>query len=215
MMGDDAISAPRITASAAELRLRRGFAVACRRQPALSLTLGMALGLSTAGCGLNRASSRIAFMGDSITQGWTLPRVNLGVHGQTTGEMLARFPAQVLGHGYTQVIILGGTNDVLLKIPAEVTVANLGRMVDLARQAGIEPTVCEIPPIFLTDRDYHTPVAELNRRIVALAANRKIKLVDYYDAIDHHPNYSSDGVHFKRRGYFAMERALLHVESPF
>jgi len=37
----------------------------------------------------NRASSDIAFMGDSLTEGWSFPRVNLGKHGQTTGEMLS------------------------------------------------------------------------------------------------------------------------------
>jgi lysophospholipase L1-like esterase len=154
-------------------------------------------------------------MGDSITQGWSLPRVNLGIHGQTTAQMLERFPRQVLGHGYRSVIILGGTNDVLLKISPDITIANLSQMVDIAKNANIEPTICEIPPIFLTDRDYKTQIDELNRRIVDLAAKQHIKLVDYFDAIDHHPGYSSDGVHLKRRGYFAMEKALLHVESPF
>ena len=88
-------------------------------------------------------------------------------------------------------------------------------MVDLAKNANVEPTICEIPPIFLKDRDYNTQIEDLNRRISTLAAARKIKLVDYFDAIDHHPGFSSDGVHLKRRGYLAMERALLQVESPF
>lgn len=179
-----------------------------------SLALCFTIVLVT-GCGLNRASDRIAFMGDSITQGWNLPRVNLGIHGQTTEQMLERFPRQVLGHGYKSVIILGGTNDVLLKISPDITIANLSKMVDLAKNANVEPTICEIPPIFLKDRDYNTQIEDLNRRISTLAAARKIKLVDYFDAIDHHPGFSSDGVHLKRRGYLAMERALLQVESPF
>jgi acyl-CoA thioesterase I len=176
--------------------------------------LWIAASLAT-GCNLNRASGSVAFMGDSLTEGWSLPRVNLGIHGQTTGQMLERFSRQVPGHGYKSVIILGGTNDVLLKISPDITIANLSKMIDLAKNAGIEPTICEIPPIFRTDRDYMTQIEDLNRRITALAAERKVKLVNYFDAIDHHPGYSSDGVHMKRRGYLAMERALLQVESPF
>ena len=179
-----------------------------------SVALFLILGFST-GCSLNRASSRIAFMGDSITQGWSLPRVNLGIHGQTTAQMVERFPQQVLGHGYQRVIILGGTNDVLLGISPDITVANLSKMIDLADSGKVEPTICEIPPIFRTDRDYNTQIEALNKRIAGLAAARHIKLVDYFDALDHHPGYSSDGVHMKRRGYLAMERALLQVESPF
>lgn len=183
-----------------------------RRTVALPFLLVLLL---TTGCGLNHASSRLAFMGDSITMGWSFPRVNFGIHGQTTAEMLARFPNQVLHHGYRGVVILGGTNDVLLNISPDVTIANLARMIDLAQADGIEPTLCEIPPIFRTDQPYQARVTELNRRIIGLATAKRIKLVDYYDPIRDHPGYSSDGVHFKRRGYLVMERALLKVESPF
>jgi lysophospholipase L1-like esterase len=176
--------------------------------------LCLALGLAT-GCGLNRANRHIAFMGDSLTLVWSLPRVNLGKRGQTTGQMLARFPREVLGHGYKSVIILGGTNDVLLKISPDVTIANLTKMADIARKGNVDPTICEIPPIFLTDRDYNTQVGELNRRIARLAASQDIKLVDYYDVIADHPEYSSDGIHMKRSGYLAMERAILRVEPLF
>ena len=57
-----------------------------------------------AGCGRMKANPHDAFMGDSITEGWTLPTVNLGIHGQTTAEMLARFPRQVLDQGYSTVL---------------------------------------------------------------------------------------------------------------
>lgn len=157
-----------------------------------------------------RASSNIAFLGDSITQGWSYPRVNLGRYGNTTAQMMARFPTQVTGHHYKQVVILGGTNDVLLGIDPAVTVRNLQEMAEATIQTGAQPILCEIPPIFhsfnrANKTDYSQNVYALNQRIVQLAAGHKWTLIDYYDPIIGHPSYSSDGVHFKRRGYAVME----------
>lgn len=168
-----------------------------------------------AGCGLNQASRRVAFMGDSITESWTFPRVNLGKHGQTTAEMLARFPDQVLGKGYKEVVILGGTNDTLLGLDPEVTIRNLSAMADLATSAHIEPILAQIPPIYRTDRDYPPKVRILNSKIVQLAADKHLKLVDYYQPLDGHPEEYSDGVHLRHIAYWKMEYALAKVKNPF
>lgn len=171
--------------------------------------------LSPAGCSLNKASSQVAFMGDSITEGWSFPRVNYGVHGNTTTQMLARFPQQILSHPYKTVHILGGTNDVLLHIPPETTIQNLDAMIQMARSHQIEPLLGEIPPITLNNGAYSAAVLDLNKRIRDLAAERHVALVDYYDAVAGHPGYQSDGVHFKRRGYIVMESQLLTTKNVF
>ena len=183
----------------------------------LVILLGAPL-LSTgllAGCGSMHANPHDAFMGDSLTEAWTLPTVNLGIHGQTTAQMLERFPRQVPRHGYTTVFILGGTNDTLLHVDPRVTIANLGKMVDLAQAAKIEPVLSEIPPIYLEDGAYSAAVDVLNAKIIQLAADRNLKLVNYYAALDGHPNLESDGVHMKRRGYMMMDIALMRTKSPF
>jgi acyl-CoA thioesterase-1 len=172
------------------------------------------LPLLLTGCRLVHAGPEVAFLGDSITFGWTYPANNFGVRGNTTAEMLARFPAAIPGRGFKEVVILGGTNDVLQHIPPETAVRNLEEIAEDTVQQQAEPILCEIPPIFhsynLADRhDYGPDVAELNRRIAELAASHHWKLVDYYTALAGHPGYSSDGVHMKTRGYLAMEMALL------
>jgi lysophospholipase L1-like esterase len=164
---------------------------------------------------LNHASPRVAFLGDSITQGWDFPRVNFGIRGQTTAQMLARFPRQVAGHGFRQVVILGGTNDTLLGIDQVMTIANLSKMVDLARSAGVEPVLAEIPPIYYEDGKMLGQTQLLNARIRNLAAQKRVKLVDYYDALLGHPEVYSDGIHLKRRGYLRMEWALWHGDNVF
>jgi lysophospholipase L1-like esterase len=163
----------------------------------------------------NHASARVAFMGDSITEGWAFPRANFGIYGQTTAQMLARFPAQVPNRNFRAVVILGGTNDTLLGIDPAVTIANLSRMVDLARAAGIEPILAEIPPIYRERGRFLPAVQRLNASIVGLASAKQVKLADYYDALLNHPACFSDGTHLKRRGYLRMELALLRTENLY
>jgi lysophospholipase L1-like esterase len=203
------------TTLAAGPRPDRGMAPAGLQWVLLSLLCFWLFTAMLSGCGLNRASSRIAFMGDSHVEAWPLPRVNLGKRGQTTSQMLARFPGQVLGHGYQRVIILGGTNDVLLGVPPATTLSNLARMAELAQSGDVEPTLCEIPPIYRPGPDYNSQIQNLNSQIASLAASRHIKLVDYYDPLLNHRSYYSDGIHMNRRGYFTMERAILQVEPLF
>lgn len=171
------------------------------------------------GCRLVKADPKTAFLGDSLTFMWAYPRANFGMWGDTTAEMLARFPASIEAGRYTKVVILGGTNDVFHGIDPNVTIRNLQKIATLAVRGGAQPVLCEIPPIFHSfiksdHTDYSGKVRSLNERIVRLAAERKWKLADYYDPMLGHPGYSSDGVHMKRRGYAVMEWALFHAAPP-
>jgi len=170
------------------------------------------------GCRVLKAPPEVAFLGDSITQGWKYPAANYGIFGNTTSQMLTRFDAQISGRGFRQIVILGGTNDVLQKVDPEVTLRNLEQIGVRAARQGTTPVLCEIPPIFHSfdpaDRlDYSQRVRGLNLRIAQLAAAHGWKLIDYYDPMLGHPDYSSDGVHMKRRGYAVMEWAFLR-EAP-
>jgi lysophospholipase L1-like esterase len=181
--------------------------------PLLPLLLSLCL---LSGCQVFKGDKRVAFLGDSITQGWAYPAANFGIFGNTTEQMLARDTAVLSGHGYAKVIILGGTNDVLLGIEPEMTVSNLKKIALAVEWSGAEPVLCEIPPIFHSLReddtkDYSDDVRRLNRQIARLAAEHRWRLVDYYDPLRSHPHVSSDGVHMKRRGYLLMEIALLRT----
>jgi lysophospholipase L1-like esterase len=181
--------------------------------PVLPLLLSLCL---LSGCQVFKGDKRVAFLGDSITQGWAYPAANFGIFGNTTQQMLERDAAVLAGHGYAKVIILGGTNDVLLGIEPEITVSNLEKIALEVQRSGAEPVLCEIPPIFhslkVDDiKDYSNDVRRLNGQIARLAAEHRWRLVDYYDPLRYHPHVSSDGVHMKRRGYLLMEIALLRA----
>ena len=162
---------------------------------------------------VNHAGRSVAFLGDSLTQGWAFPRENFGIYGQTTAQMLARFPQQIPGH--STVVILGGTNDTLLGIDPAITVANLDRMLTLAHSDGIAPVLAEIPPIYRDRGKYLPTVDRLNAAIVQLARKRHVPLVDFHAALLNHQSSYSDGTHLKRRGYLRMEIALLQTENIF
>ena len=154
-------------------------------------------------------------MGDSLTWGWSFPRANLGIRGQTTAQMLERFPRQISAREYREVVILGGTNDTLLGLDPALTLSNLGRMVDLASAAGMRPVLGEIPPIYKEDGRYLQAVDLLDSKIVELAADRHVSVIDYASALRGHAEAYSDGVHLKRRGYLRMEWTLVRADDPF
>lgn len=164
---------------------------------------------------IRRATANVAFIGDSLTQGWSFPRVNFGVYGQTTGQMLARFPRQIDTGGYREVIILGGTNDILLALNRDVTLNNLGSMVDDARAHGVAPVLALIPPIYRGNGAFLPAVRSLDQGIMALGRQKGVPVVDYYSVLEGQRAAYSDGVHLKRRGYLRMEWALLKSADLF
>jgi lysophospholipase L1-like esterase len=173
----------------------------------------LALGLT--GCSyIPKANANIAFMGDSITFLWWLPTTNFGISGNTTSQMLVRFPNEVLGQGYKAVVILGGTNDVRMnKTPIEtfvpIAIANIETMAEEAQKDDMDVVLCLIPPI----ENENSRVEPLNEAIEALAQQHQYKLVNYYTPMVGHPDYFHDGIHPTDEGYFVMQAALTKVIS--
>jgi lysophospholipase L1-like esterase len=174
--------------------------------------LVLVVGVCATGCSnIPQANPNIAFMGDSITNYWWLPKTNFGVPGNKTTQMLDRFGGQVLGHSYKAVVILGGTNDIRT-IPENVpfgpaiarAVENLQAMCSMAAADGLEVRIGLIPPI-----TGETPrVVELNQAIEAMAEANGYAVVDYYTPLAGHPDYFVDGVHPNSHGYWIMRAAL-------
>lgn len=151
-------------------------------------------------------------MGDSIIYFWALPKTNLGVPGNTTAQMLARFPGEVLDRHFKAVVILGGTNDIRdsshpLQPQVDAALKNIETMAADAEKQGLLVILCAIPPI----RSEDSRVAVLNTRIRALAADHGYTLVDFYSPMAGHPEYFRDGLHPDIEGYFVMQQALAKV----
>jgi acyl-CoA thioesterase I len=169
--------------------------------------------------------SRVVFLGDSITQAWgdlepayfgRSDRINRGISGQTTPQMLLRFRQDVIALKPAAVHILAGTNDIAGNVgpmDLETIESNLASMVDLARAHDIAVVLASVLPA----SDYPwRPGLNPGPRILALndwlrryARERHLVFVDYYSALTDgalgiRAPLAPDGVHPSREGYEIM-----------
>jgi acyl-CoA thioesterase-1 len=174
------------------------------------------------------SSNRIVFMGDSITQGWIESRpaffqgdrVDRGISGQTTSQMLGRFYADVIALRPATVHILAGTNDIAGNggpTDLDAIENNIRSMVELAQAHRIKVVLGTVLPARRFDwRPEIDPIASiqaLNAWIRDYARTNRLTLVDYYVALDDGRHGlalsdSGDGVHPTPAGYAKMEAAL-------
>ncbi|MBK7615841.1 MAG: SGNH/GDSL hydrolase family protein [Burkholderiales bacterium] len=176
-----------------------------------------------------RQTRRVVFMGDSITEGWsnsrasvfTSPaRINRGISGQTTPQMVLRFRQDVIALRPRAVVILAGTNDIAGNTgPAtlEEIEGNIASMAELARSHGIRVVLCAVLP---AKRYPWAPELLPAPRIVALnawikdyATRNRLGFVDFHGALADAEQglgleYSGDGVHPNDAGYAVMQRLI-------
>ena len=171
----------------------------------------------------------VIFMGDSITEAWakahpsffTPNRLDRGISGQTTNQMLARFQSDVIDVRPAVVHILAGTNDIAGNGGPTTLAAiegNIRRMSDLARSHHIEVVLGTLLPAAQYPwRPEIRPVPQIlavNSWIRAYARQNGFCLADYYLAMNDgmaglSKEDSNDGVHPTSVGYDKMERVAL------
>jgi lysophospholipase L1-like esterase len=174
-------------------------------------------------------SNLVAFMGDSITYGWNLanfdsnPTMNLGIPGEITSKMLARF-GDVVAANPGIVVILGGTNDIADGQTPEWTIANLKSMADMARAAGIKVILCSVMatvgskvPVPWSDEP---AIPVLNAKILELARQEGYLYADYYDVMllpdgTADPTLLLDGLHPNAAGYTVMWRVVAPLIAEY
>jgi acyl-CoA thioesterase-1 len=172
------------------------------------------------------AGTKVLALGDSLTAphgvrpgedwptllaqktGWQV--INGGVSGNTSADALARLPALLEEHQPQLVLVTLGGNDMLRKLPAEQTVANLGRMIDMARDKGAKVVLLATPKpslagaVFnsLSPPDYYAEIAE----------ERKLPLIE--DAIPKvlsDTNLKGDQIHPNAAGHAKLGE-LIHAD---
>ncbi|NDP26354.1 MAG: acylhydrolase [Flavobacterium sp.] len=166
---------------------------------------------------------RIVFMGDSITEGWSLtdyfagkPYVNRGISGQTTPQMLIRFRPDVIALKPTLVLIMAGINDIAGNTgpsTLEMITNNIFSMVELAKANQIKVILCSVLPAsdfpWRKGLEPADKVIMLNKMIKTYADANGILYLDYYTAMVNDQKglksiYSEDGVHPNKAGYEVM-----------
>lgn len=125
---------------------------------------------------------------------------NYGNSGELTSQMLNRLNAHMSRTPSQFVLIMGGTNDVIVGVSQSTILSNLEVMINFVRAAGREPIVGTLPP-FLNSR-----FAALNPTIVSV--NNQIMSIDGVRTADHYSvlvgnwgqNTSGDFVHLGPQG---------------
>ena len=182
------------------------------------------------------ANPRVVFFGDSITKLWGQKRSSFfsdnnflckGISGQTTGDMLKRYTADVLNNQPQVVVILAGTNDIAqndgVYVTAEQISENIFHMAKLAQEQGIKVVLCSVLPSSLYNWGQKIVptnfIPQLNTLIEEWAANNNCEYVDYYSLFvqadgAHDPKFSYDGTHHETEGYYIMEQAIMPILEP-
>lgn len=142
-------------------------------------------------------ANTIAFLGDSNTQGIydvsiTTPYPqgaitakgtsyqahNFGIGSNGSQQALDRLRADILGRGYTKMVLWIGINDVNLGVKTDVTIANITKILDEAAADGI--TVYPITVLPGANPATTPLIQTINTAIAALAAARGLTVVDAY-----------------------------------
>lgn len=168
--------------------------------------------------------SRIIALGDSLTAGVGAsagrdyvsvlsrkigrPIVNRGVSGDTTTNALNRLDGDVLAHDPQIVIVFLGGNDMLLKIPAGQTFANLDRIVARIHEKGAMVVLVELRP--------PAGGGKYRRGFKQLARERGVVLVpNIFRDIFSDPRMKADQIHFNDRGYSEVAERIYDAMRPY
>jgi lysophospholipase L1-like esterase len=171
------------------------------------------------------AKPRVIFMGDSITELWqerdpsffTDGRIDRGISGQTTPQMLVRFRQDVIDLKPAAVHILAGTNDIAGNTgptTLKTVEGHIASMAKLAEAHGIKVILASVPPAKQFPwRPRINPVPDINainHWLKSYAVKHGLTYVDYFSAMagpnkGMKPGLSSDGVHPTKKGYAVMD----------
>lgn len=143
---------------------------------------------------------------------------NYGVVGDCTGDLLKKikgpFQEQVASLDY--VVLLVGTNDVLLDVPVPETVQNLRDILLELKERDVTPVFCTLLPI--SKDDHSQTVTDINSMMTIFCAQHGIKVCDlnlsFNDGDDRLDEFHDlgDGVHLSQDGYlFLADNLLLRV----
>jgi len=177
---------------------------------------------------------RVVFMGNSITEEWKAldttffdanERINRGIGGQTTPQMVLRFRQDVISLNPKVVVILAGTNDIAGNTgPMSLAQIhdNILSMVELAKANGIVPIVCSVLPAYdypwKPGRQPNIKIPELNALLKQMTAEQQVPYLDYFSAMADERNglpqaYTTDEVHLTKAGYAIMKKMVVEAIS--
>jgi lysophospholipase L1-like esterase len=177
--------------------------------------------------------NRVVFMGNSITENWSLyskdffidnPFINRGLGGQTSPQMLIRFMSDVVNLKPKSVVIMAGTNDIAGNT-GPITIKNIAEnifsMAEIAIANNISVFVCSTLPaidfLWSPGLEPAQKIINLNSILKDYCSKSDATYVDYYSSMSDSkgglkvPEYTAENdlVHPNKAGYKVMEKIIL------
>lgn len=184
---------------------------------------------------------RLVCLGDSLTFGYKMKRqdtwpallkkkygievLNMGLCGDTTTDLACRFHTDVVERHPSHVIIMGGSNDFIQKVPFTVPRLQIESLVSQSRENGIEPIVGVPIPVDVENAQKYWPDVDNFEEVSRLlkpyrkwlqdfGAAHKCRVIDFfslfYDFKADMPKtqYYLDGLHPTVEGNRLMAEAV-------
>lgn len=157
----------------------------------------------------------IVFVGDSLfhradISGRLLkgmPVINLGIGGDEASGVLKRFDI-LTAIEPDQVVILIGTNDIRRGRASDEIKQNITHIVERASGLVAGPDLLFVS-VLPREEEYDARIDDVNSHITQLSELHTFEYIDAYAAMAEDgtrikPEYTHDGVHLTREGYFAL-----------
>lgn len=168
-----------------------------------------------------------------IEQLLSISAQNMGVQGEQTYSLVARFASDVVASKPKMVLIEGGLNDAAgfdvhgaatngsNPVTAQTTIDNIISMMNTANTNGITPVVLLLTPWTAGTNAQNTSVDSINAAIIAAAPTYNAIVVDARATIgqfrnggtagnlwDIQPQYNYDGIHLSAAGKYAVANLI-------
>ena len=136
----------------------------------------------------------------------------MGIVGQGTALIKSRLQQNVIGHGFDEVIIEGGINDIRRADAVDYVTANLQAMVQMAKAAGLKVVLVTLTPY----EPYTQKILQINDRILRNAKSWGVDVVvDLYNPlVGTHGELRQDlvgdavGLHPNHQGHLIMGETI-------
>jgi acyl-CoA thioesterase-1 len=173
---------------------------------------------------IDSKGTNIICFGDSITFGYgvqagedyptalaklvSLPVINMGIDGDTSTEALRRLESDALDRNPLLVIIEFGGNDFLRKIPQDITLNNVKKMIERIQAEGAMAAIADISAgMFLAE--YRKAFSELAQEKGA------IFIPNIFSGIITNPHLKSDFIHPNADGYKMIAQRIYRTIMPY
>lgn len=173
---------------------------------------------------------KLVCIGDSLTYGYgvsskfswvellkthfNMDVINKGINGDTTSGILSRSYRDVICEKPNYVIIMAGTNDILMDYPLMLIKDNIELLIKEAKENNIIPIVALQPPIIgelakiYWDSEINYEKVNLNlSAYITWLKSLKVTFINFYDQFLNKNNIKSlysDGIHPNAEGHKLM-----------